>query len=357
MKKKNKHKGLIIAVIIVSVLAVAIFIFSKMKKNPGVLVETDKVVRTDIEQTVDVKGTVEGTDKADVYSNSTRRIAEILVKEGDKVSNGENLARLEDDESTIEYEKAQIAYDNAKREYDSKSELYEVDAVTREEVLSAESALKNAELNLKQIEEDKKLFVTSPIDGTVTRIYASVGKLAGGNNADALFRIENIDQLQMKLRVSEYDIAKVAPGHKVRITSEVIGDEVVDGAVTSIAPTGEEKNPGSTNMVIPVTVAVDKGQSKLFAGVNAKATIITGEAFNVLAVPIDSIMEDTQNGEQYVFVVKDNILHRVNINSVLENDFYTAIEDTDGISEGDEVVLSPDYSMEEGTQVQIMPGF
>lgn len=357
MKKKNKHKGLIIAAIIIAVLALVIFIFSKTKKSPGIFVETDTVARIDMEQTVDVKSTVEGTDKADVYSNSTRRIAEILVKEGDRVSNGDNLARLEDDESTIEYEKAQIAYDNAKRDYDSKCELFEADAISKEELLSSESTLKNAELSLKQLEEDKKLFVTSPIDGTVTRIYASVGKLAGGNNADALFRIENIDQLQMKLRVSEYDISKVALGQKVRITSEVIGDEVVDGTVTSIAPTGEEKNQGSTNMVIPVTVTVDKGQSKLFAGVNAKATIITGEASNVLSVPIDSVMEDAENGEQYVFTVKENVLHRVNIHSVLENDFYVAIEDTDGISEGDEVVLSPDYSMEEGTQVQIMPTF
>ena len=97
MKKKNKHKGLIIAAIIIAVLALVIFIFSKTKKSPGILVETDTVMRMDMEQTVDVKSTVEGTDKADVYSNSTRRIAEILVKEGDRVSNGDNLARLEDD--------------------------------------------------------------------------------------------------------------------------------------------------------------------------------------------------------------------------------------------------------------------
>ena len=68
--------------------------------------EAASVVRMDLEQTVSVKGTVEGTDSAEVYSGSQRRITEILVKEGDRVHNGENLARLEDDSSTVNYEKA-----------------------------------------------------------------------------------------------------------------------------------------------------------------------------------------------------------------------------------------------------------
>ena len=107
-------------------------------------------------------------------------------------------------------------------------------------------------------------------------------------------------------------------------------------------------------MVIPVTVNIDRNQRNLFAGVNAKASIITGEASNVLTVPIDAVIDDAETGEQYVYIVKDNQLHKKIVTPVLENEFYLGIEDASEIQEGDNVVISPDYTMEDGMQVQVV---
>lgn len=352
MRNKKRIKWIIIAASVVIIAAALIVFINNNSASHGIPVEVSLVERMDIEQTVDVKGIVEGTDTADVYSGSQRRIAEILVKEGDKVKNGDNLARLEDDNSKVNLEKAQLELETVKREYENNKILYGAGALALEDYLKSESRLKDAELTVKQLQEDNDLYVTSPIDGTVTRIFASVGKIAGGSSAESLFRIENIDQLQMKLKISEYDISKVRVGQEVRITSNVIGKNIVGGKVVSIAPTGEEKNPGSTNMVIPVTVNVDRNQTELFAGVNAKASIITGEAENVMTVPIDSVLDDAETGEQYIFTVRDNTLRKVIVTPVLDNEFYLGIEDSSDIHEGDTVVLSPDFTMEEGMPVQ-----
>lgn len=350
--KKKKRKWIIIAVVVLIIIVAIIIILNCNNTSQGTPVEVSEITRMDIEQTVDVKGTVEGTDTAEVYSGSQRRISEILIKEGDRVKNGDNLAKLEDETSSVNLEKAQLELDTAKRKYENYKVLYGSGAISLEEYLVAEETLKDAELTVRQLEEDRGLFVTSPIDGTVTRIYASVGKIAGGTSAESLFRIENIDQLQMKLKISEYDISKVHVGQEVRITSNVIGKSVVSGNVVSMAPTGEEKTPGSNNMVVPVTVNVDKNQTELFAGINAKASIITGEATDVLTVPIDSVIDDVETGERYIFIVSDNIAHKIIITPVLENEFYLGIEDNSDIKEGDMVVLSPDYSITEGMIVQ-----
>ena len=352
--RKKKPKWIIIAVIALMLAALLVIILKTKNASHGIPVEVNEVKRMDIEQIVDIKGIVEGTDAAEVYSGSQRRIAEILVKEGDRVKNGDNLARLEDDNSKVNLEKAKLELETVKREYENNKVLYDDGALSLEEYLKSESRLKDAELTVKQLMDENDLYVTSPIDGTVTRIFASVGKIAGGSSAESLFRIENIDQLQMKLKISEYDISKVKVGQEVRITSNVIGGNVVGGKVVSIAPTGEEKNPGSTNMVIPVTVNIDKNQKDLFAGVNAKASIITGKAANVLTVPIDAVIDDAEAEEQYVFIVKDNQLHKAAVTPVLESEFYLGIKDTSEIQEGDSVVISPDYTMEEGLQVQVV---
>ena len=352
--KKKKSKWIIIAIIVLILAAIFVVINKTKNASQGISVEVSEVTRMDIVQTVDVKGIVEGTDTADVYSGSQRRIAEILVKEGDRVKNGDNLARLEDDNSKVNLERAELELATAKREYENNLVLYNAGALALEEYLKSESRLKDAELTVKQLKEENDLYVTSPIDGTVTRIFASVGKIAGGSSAESLFRIENIDQLQMKLKISEYDISKVKVGQEAEITSNVIGKNVVEGKVVSIAPTGEEKNPGSTSMVIPVTVNIDRNQKDLFAGVNAKASIITGKAEYVLTVPIDAVIDDAEAEEHYVYIVKDNKLHKEVVTPVLENEFYLGIEDTSDIQEGDNIVISPDYTMEDGMQVQVI---
>ena len=91
MRNKKRIKWIIIAASMV-IIAVALIVFiNNNSASHGIPVEVSLVERMDIEQTVDVKGIVEGTDTADVYSGSQRRISEILVREGDKVKNGDNL--------------------------------------------------------------------------------------------------------------------------------------------------------------------------------------------------------------------------------------------------------------------------
>lgn len=348
-RKKKRIRGWIIAAVIVLVIAGAV-VFISSKTPKGTPVDTEAASVMDLEQTVEIRGTVTGSDTADVYSKSSNRISKILVKEGDRVKAGDKLALLEGDSSAILYNKAKIALENAEREYENSKKLYEAGGISKENFIKAETAYKDAELSLKQINTEDDACVTSPIDGTVTRVYTSVGKLAGGANASSLFVVENIDQLQMVLRVSEYDISKVKKGQPVRISSEVLGKDTVSGTVESIAPTGEAKAQGSSEMVVPVTIKIDPDQTGLFAGINAKAAIITGKTENALVVPVDSVMED-EDGSFYVFAAEDGVLSKRAIKVVLEGDLYTAIEKGQEVSEGDQIVLSPDYSLEDGEQV------
>jgi len=353
---KKKRKWIIPAVIAAAVVITAVFVLSRQgKEGAHPAVRTEAVSRMDLESTVTLKGTVTGTDSASVYSKSNNRIASIPVKEGDYVKVGQVLCELERDESAdILLEKAEIELDQATRNEENVQFLYENGAASEEEAKQASNAKRLAELNLEELKREANASVTSPIDGTVTRVNTAVGKLAGGSNSEALFQIENIDKLQMRLPISEYDISSVRVGQDVRIISEAIGKKKMKGTVESIAPTGEQKvNSSGIEMVVPIVVAVDPEEKDLFAGVTARAEIVTGSIPNALAVPVDAITEDGETGQTYVFTVQDGALKKSEVTVLLEGDFYSAIAEDGAVKEGDQVVLMPSADLEDGMQVTV----
>lgn len=60
-------------------------------------------------------------------------------------------------------------------------------------------------------------------------------------NDAPLFVIENLDNLELEIKVSEYTIGKVAVGQEAEISADILNGETVHGEVISISPTGRRK--------------------------------------------------------------------------------------------------------------------
>lgn len=314
-------------------------------------VKTSIAQHMDLRQEVSVKGIISGTDSANVYSPAPYRISRILVKEGDTVVEGQVLAELDAANARTQYNQAAIAVADAKRGYDTAASLFAEGAISKSDYLAARSAYQTASLGLQSQNIEDASNVTSPIAGTVTRVNTSVGKLANGSSSEALFVVENLEKLQMKVDISEFDISKIKIGQEVEISAEVLGEETVKGFISAISPTGEAKNLGSSEMVIPIVIAVDKGETNLIAGVTAKAVILTKILENTLTVPIDAIIKDVISGETSIFLVEEGLLAKIAVKVLLEGNFDVAV--SGDIIEGDVVVLAPTFDMIDGVAVMV----
>ncbi|MDD2218316.1 MAG: efflux RND transporter periplasmic adaptor subunit [Eubacteriales bacterium] len=356
-KIKGKKK---VAVIIVAAIVV-LFLISKLVGGGEQLTEyvsTSEVELGNISKTVSLKGVIEGSDSASVYSNVNYNIKSVNVKTGDKVSVGQSLASLDAEALSNEYAKASVSLSESKRKYDSTKSLYEAGAVSKSEYLSAKADYDIDSLALSSLDIRQNSNILSPISGTVTRVNATVGKPsnASSDTSEPLFVVENLDKLQMKIKISEYDINYIQVGQTVTITSEVLGKKSLPGVVSHIAPTGEKKDASSAEMVVPVVIDVNNGGSELIAGVTAKAVILVAERKDVLTVPIDAILEDAETGKNYIFTVSDTgILSKKRVNIGLEGDLYVEISGKN-ISSGQKVLLSPTYEHTDGMQVSVSPG-
>lgn len=404
----KKHKFIFLTAGVITVLLGGYLINSSLNSAPipqlTVAVETVKVL--DIEQTVNVKGNIVPSKDATVNALLNYEIVSIPVSEGQKVKKGDTLATLSSDAISDElllakerldlaklnlqdtlnraqdsYEDAILSLESAQRNYDTTLALFESGSSSKEELNRAESTLKSsknlvasfnvknhkvvptsAQLKALEVEELSyttrqktldDLVITSPIDGTVTRINGKVGEIPNASiSKEGLFLIEDIDNLIMKVMVSEFDISKILEGQETRITSDVLGKTVITGTVDKISPSAEAQSPTSSEMVIPVEIKITPTKERLIAGVNGKAVILVDSRKEVLSVPVDSVLQ-LEDGSYIVLKVDENhLLSRIPVELGLEGDFYTEIL-TGNLKAGDNLVLSPDLSMKDGTVVAI----
>ena len=292
-KKKGKLKWILIGVLVLVVLFVAKSLLFPAKPM-GTMVSVQALTKGDVQEKISLSGPVSGTDAQQVTSGLHAKVTEILVKEGDKVEKGQVLARLDKtDVNTaleaaktqldlakankteaeknlrLEYEKNQTILKNAELDFQRKSSLYSTGDIPQSDYEAAESALKDAkatmanykvikgavqvpdtyDLQIKTAEQELEKAeskvsdadLVSPIAGTITRVNIKVGEFADTPTENKYdFTVENLDQLELSIAVSEYNIGKVHLGQKATITADILGGESLEGVVSSISPTGEE---------------------------------------------------------------------------------------------------------------------
>ena len=190
----------------------------------------------------------------------------------------------------------------------------------------------------KAVEQLDNTILKAPIDGTVVRVNTKVGRFADKMENDApLFVIENLDNLELEIKVSEYTIGKVAVGQEAEISADILNGETVHGEVISISPTGEEKGGGSSERVIPTKIRVTDQDTKLIAGITARASIVLEESENALTVPVSAVME--KDGTNYVQEISDGTVSWVPVDIGVEGDVEMEIIPVEGSSLDENSVL------------------
>lgn len=365
-----------------------------------------KVEIRDIEDTVVIEGPVEGSEAAEVTSQINSEIIQINVKEGDYVKKGQVLAvlngkdmnneikqaqeRLELSKLTMSesvekeqqaYDSAVLAKDDVKRKMEQNKALFEAGAIAEEEYLMSKEEFEKASNTVKNFnavngkivasraqqksievesnaialkrQELDKLIIKSPINGTITRVNARLGRYANDTeNKAAMFVIEDLKNLKMKVRVAENQIGKIRLGQTVSITANIIGEEVLSGVVESIAPSGEDKDGSGTQKVIPITIKILTKSERMIPGVNAKAKIMIESRKGVVSIPSEAIQSDFESNNKVVYkVMEDGTLKKQVVKTGLEDIFYSEVTEGE-LKVGDRLVRNSEAALEEGMKVK-----
>jgi HlyD family secretion protein len=219
--------------------------------------------------------------------------------------------------------KAQIGVDNAK-------------------LLQAKAQVAQSEASLKQLEEQLGYTtIVSPMDGVVLSRDVEIGDavssiLVLGSTATLVMTIGDTTEVYVKGKVDEADVAHVYLGQPARIKVESFRDRYFQGKVTKISPMGVEKDNVTT---FEVRVSINNPGGELKAQMTANAEILLDEHKNVLTVPENAVIYDSQKNTTVEIPDKKQKdgKSKIPVKVGLSNGSVTEI--VSGLKEGDAVVL------------------
>ncbi len=176
-------------------------------------------------------------------------------------------------------------------------------------------------------EELANCFIRAPFGG----IIASVDIKKGDSVSAAATLATLVTKQQIaEVTLNEIDVAKVKTGQKATLAFDAIDDLNISGTVTEVDVIGTTSQ-GVVSYTVKVSFDIQDGRVK--PGMSVSATIITDTKQDVLLIPSEAVKS---NGEQYVEVLENNIVHNQTVGVGLSDDTMTEI--TSGLKEGDKVV-------------------
>jgi len=266
---------------------------------------------------------------------------------GDKISKGEVIARLEDQEylNSIKMETNQLNLELSETELSKQNSLYEKGGVTLKELKTAEINFENAKTTVATSKlQLEKMKISAPIDGVIVELpYYTQGTQITSNTSIA--KIMDYRTMYMDIQLPEKYISTVKPGQNVNLTNYTIPDEVVTGTITQLSPAID-----ASSRTFKGIVSIDNPEYLLRPGMFVKADIVTNRKDSVIVIPKNIILS-RQKGKT-VFVIERGIAVERIVETGLEN--VTDIEITTGLNTEERLVVSGYETLSDKAKVKII---
>lgn len=172
------------------------------------------------------------------------------------------------DTSEAAADEARFRYERAKN--DCQAVLHEHQAA-QASLRVMQQNLKAADIEVERAKRDlAAATVTSPIDGTITRVNIQVGEVAG-NPIGILMEVADMDHLVLRARIPQHLIAKLKVGQKAKVHLTGYDGQAFAGTIQSIALTATEDKYGSPCFQAEITL--DPAGRPLPTGLTGEALI------------------------------------------------------------------------------------
>ena len=373
------NKKVIIGIAAVVLVAGGVWFFTGKSAKGGIRLETAKVGRSSISNTVTATGTVEPVTEVEVGTQVSGIIDKLYADYNDVVKAGQLIAEMDKVNLKAELASAQAQLASSKSEYEYQQKNYARSKVLFDKKLISDSDYETATYNYEKskaayeqsqasmVKVNRNLeyaTITSPIDGVVINRAVEEGQtVAAGFETPTLFTIAaDLTKMQVIADVDEADIGNVEDGQRVSFTVDAYPNDVFEGTVKQIclgdSSSSSSSSSTSTSTVVTyeVVITADNPDLKLKPRLTANVTIYTLERDNVLTVPTKSLRfvpeeellmgtgltaensaQEAPAGKRLIWVKQgQQLLPKViTVGSTSGN----MIEVTDGLTEGEEIAV------------------
>jgi HlyD family secretion protein len=321
--------------------------------NDAMKVSAEKIAKRNITEIVSASGKVQPEKEVKISSDVSGEIIEIYVKEGDKVSKGMLLCKINPDiyQSNVErvnagvnISKAQLEaakaqemqaqanFENAKSVFERQKKLMDQNAISQQEFEAAKAQYESAKATLQSAKESissalfqvksseasakeagsnlNKTNIYAPVDGVISKLNKEKGERVVGTaqmDGTEIMRLANLSEMEVEIDVNENDILRVKKNDTADVEVDAFKKKKFLGIVTEVANSANNLVGNSVDQVTNYKVKIrilqesykdlakEDNTSPFRPGMSATVDIKTKRVNNVLTVPIMAVTakEDT----------------------------------------------------------------
>jgi membrane fusion protein, multidrug efflux system len=336
-------------------------------EDKGVVAEVTvtHVEQADISDVLTLSGTVLAPPNRDIHVSSlvAGRIAELTVAEGDRVENGQVLARIDARPYQDQLIQAQAAsaqarasLENAVLSYQRNQDLLQrgiaarkdaEDARTQQSV--AEAALKQAEATLALAQRQvTRTDVKSPLSGFVVKRFVNAGEQVDGTAAQPIVEVADLDTVELVVNVPALYLGKLRTGEPLSVKADTFPDKTLAGRVVAI-PAAVDPSSGAAAL----RIALANPGDLLRLGMFLKAQVALDTHRQALTIPVQALYHDEQN-RPVVYHLDGQTASATPVKiGVITPE---KVEILDGVKAGDAIVLTGGYGLGDKVRVDVKGG-
>jgi len=310
---------------------------------PGIAVEARPPEVVKLPQSIVTVGSLRSDEAVIVRPEIAGRVVEIAFQEGQRVTQGQVLVRLDDSVQKADLERARANLTLSKSKYERARDL-------RAQGFISGQAKDEAENNLKVAQADVELAAARLAK---TEVRASFGGIIGLRSVSVgdyvkegqdMVNLEEIDPLKVDFRVPEVFLSQVKTGQVLQITMDALPERTWPGKVFAINPLVD-----ANGRAIAIRAQVSNADGRLRPGMFARVRLLTSEARDSLMIPEESIFP--VGDDKYVYKVVDGRAMRQKVEIGLRRE--GKVEIMGGLAPADLVVTAGIVKLRDGAPVRV----
>jgi membrane fusion protein (multidrug efflux system) len=298
---------------------------------------------TEVNEELEVTGTLVANQRVDIVSELTRKIIKVNVKEGSKVKTGTLLFQLDDSDLQAQLERYRQQENLAVLNEERLKDLIANEAIAQQDYDQAATNLKVIQAQIRELQVlISKTRITAPFNGQVGIINVHPGSIVSVNTV--LTDIEDNSVVKVDFSVPEKYSHTIAPGsvHTFTIAAD---EDVYKTKVIARAASLKENT-----RTLLVRSATENPKGNLLPGQSARLKLALRTSDSALTVASNALIPSSQGYS--VYVSRKNAVSAVPVVIGQRNEASVVI--TNGLQPGDTVITSNLLRLVPGAPVQFV---
>ncbi|MFI1771121.1 efflux RND transporter periplasmic adaptor subunit [Thalassobellus citreus] len=314
------------------------------------LITTFEVKESVFNHFVELQGSVSTKQNLVIFPEYSGTLTRVYVKEGQKVSKGQMLAKIDDGGLNQQVAQLQIQADLAKTTFERQKRLWEQKIGSEIQYLQAKSSYEAQQQAVSQLKKQvAKTVVKAPFSGTIDDVITEQGSVVAPGQTQ-LFRIVNLQDMYIETEVPERYISTIKTGKDVQIEFPILGTSMD----AKIRQAGNFINPA--NRSFKVEVAVSNKDQSIKPNLTAKLKINDYTNPKAILIP-QSIISENADGQQYIYTIANKTGETAKAKRTIIKTGKTQGDDIEvlsGLKHGAEIIDEGARSVKDGQDVKIL---